>query len=114
MALTQVGQQLSVTFADERFSLIRYATLFYSAVPPSLPLDGAGGLRGDVVDDAVDAAHLVDDAPRRRPKKIVGEVVIVGGHAVGGGDGAQRAHIVVGARIAHDADGAHREQHSEG
>src|SRR4029079_5129588 len=29
---------------------------------PSLPLDRAGGLRGHVVDDAVDALDLVDDA----------------------------------------------------
>ena len=32
------------------------------AAPESFPLDGAGGFGGDVVDDAVDAAHLVDDA----------------------------------------------------
>ena len=44
----------------------------------------------------------------------MGEVVIVGGHAVGRGDGAQRADIVVGARVAHHADGAHRQQHGEG
>src|SRR5690554_4897049 len=30
--------------------------------PTSLPLNGAGRLAGDVVDDAVDAADLVDDA----------------------------------------------------
>jgi len=32
--------------------------------PPLLPLDRAGGFGGDVVNDAVDAAHLVDDARR--------------------------------------------------
>ena len=41
------------------------------------------------------------------------EGVVVGGHAVGRGDGAQRAHVIVGARVAHDADGVHRQQHGE-
>ena len=40
--------------------------LSYAPVPtpsvPSFPLDGAGRLRGDVVDDTIDAPHLVDDA----------------------------------------------------
>src|SRR6478672_11342317 len=81
--------------------------------PLLLPLDGARRLGGDVVDHTIDAAHLVDDAPRRVAEKVVGEIVVVGGHAVGRGDGAKRAYIVVGARIAHDADGAHREQHGE-
>jgi hypothetical protein len=35
-------------------------------------------------------------------------------HAVGGGDGAQRADMVVGPPVAHDADGRHRQQHGEG
>ena len=48
------------------------------------------------------------------PRKSWREVVIVGGHAVGRGDGAQRADEIVGARIAHHADRAHRQQHGEG
>src|SRR5882724_12964479 len=65
--------------------------------PPSLPLDRAGRLRSDVVDDAVDAAHLVDDAGGDAAEEIVREREIVGGHAVAGGDGAQRADVIVGA-----------------
>ena len=38
----------------------------------------------------------------------------VGGHAVDRGDGAQRADELVGAAVAHDADGLHRQQHGEG
>ena len=45
---------------------------------------------------------------------VVREGVEVGGHAVGRGDGAQRADVVVGAGVAHHADGAHRQQHGEG
>jgi hypothetical protein len=50
---------------------------------PSFPLDCAGWLGGDVIDDAVDALDLVDDARRRAAKEIVGEVEIVGRHAIG-------------------------------
>ena len=39
----------------------------------SLPLDGAGGFRGDVVDHPVDAFSLVDDAPRHAAQKFVVE-----------------------------------------
>ena len=35
-------------------------------------------------------------------------------HAVDRGHGAQRADEVVGAAVAHDADGLHRQQHGEG
>src|SRR5689334_16815308 len=69
-----------------------------------LPLDRAGGFGGDVVDDAVDAAHLVDDAGGGAAEDLVREWVIVRGHAVGRGDSAERADEIVGARIAHDAD----------
>ena len=38
----------------------------------------------------------------------------VGRHAVDRGHGAQRADDVIGAPVAHHADGAHRQQHREG
>ena len=41
------------------------------------------------------------------------ERVDVGGHAVDRGHGAERADEVVGAPVAHDADGADRQQHRE-
>src|SRR5258708_30681942 len=82
--------------------------------PESFPLDGARRLRGDVVDDAVDAAHLVDDPGRRAPQELVRERVIVGGHAVGRSDRPQRADVIVGAPVAHDADALHRQQYGEG
>ena len=38
----------------------------------------------------------------------------VGGHAVHGGDGPHGDHIFIGAFVAHDADGLHRQQDGEG
>ena len=38
----------------------------------------------------------------------------VGGHPVGRGHRAQRAGVVVGARVAHDADAPDRQQHGKG
>src|SRR6185437_5919773 len=70
--------------------------------------------RGDVVDYAVDAAHLVDDAGGGRAQKFVAEGIGVRRHAVGGGYGAQGEHVIVGAAVAHHADAAHRQQHREG
>src|SRR5690606_8425957 len=61
------------------------------AVPDaeSFPLDRARWFRGDVVDDAVDAADLVDDAGGGAAEEIHVVVVEIGGHPVDGGDGAQ-------------------------
>src|SRR3546814_2806835 len=42
------------------------------------------------------------------------EGVDVGSHAVGGGDGAQRADTVISAVITHHADRLDRQQHREG
>src|SRR5229473_3808913 len=102
-------RDLSTAIAETTSHLIRHAKPTLSrATLPSLPLDRTGRLRGDVVDDAVDAAHLVDDPGRRAPQELVREGVIVGGHAVGRSDRPQRADVIVGAPVAHDADALHR------
>jgi hypothetical protein len=41
------------------------------------------------------------------------ERVVAGGHVVDRRDGTQRAGLIVGAAVAHHADGADRQQHSE-
>src|SRR5690606_40066271 len=46
-------------------------------------------------------------------KEIVREWVVVSGHAIGGGHGPERAHVVVGARVAHDAHGTHWQKNRE-
>ena len=51
-----------------------------------LPLNCSRRLRGDVVDDPVDAPHLVDDAPGAERQEFVVEGEGIGGHAVGRGD----------------------------
>mmetsp|Transcript_100609 Transcript_100609/g.225510 ORF Transcript_100609/g.225510 Transcript_100609/m.225510 type:complete len:554 (+) Transcript_100609:73-1734(+) len=76
----------------------------------SLPLNRCWRLRGDVVADTVDALDLVDDAVGYPGQDIVGHVVPVRRHEVGGRDGAQHADILVSPVIAHDADGPHRRQ----
>jgi hypothetical protein len=79
----------------------------------SLPLDGAGRLRGDVVDHAVDAAHLVHDAAGDALEHLVGQRRPVGGHAVFGMHGAHRAGVGIGALVAHYAHAHHRQQHGK-
>ena len=64
----------------------------------------AGGLRRDVVGDAVDAAHLVDDPARHLLQQRVRQLGPVGGHEVAGLHRAQRDHVLVGAAVAHHAD----------
>jgi hypothetical protein len=49
---------------------------------PLLPLDGAGGLRRDVVHDAVDTRHLVDDPGRDRFEQVVGKTGPISRHRV--------------------------------
>src|SRR5437868_13652611 len=85
-----------------------------SRYSPSLTIDSARGFRGDVLDDAVDASHFVDDAGGRRGQEIVVEVEVIGGHAVGRCHGAQRTDKIIGAIVAHDADRLNGEEHREG
>lgn len=76
--------------------------------PPKLPIC-AGRLGRDVLDHPVDASDLVDDAGCRLAEELVVEVETVRRHAVGGGDSAQGATIVVGpgiTQIAYDTFGA--------
>ena len=73
----------------------------------SFPLDGRRGFRGNIVDNAVDMRHLIDDADGNTIQHIVGNAGPVSGHEVGGGDAAERQRIVIRPAVTHDADGAH-------
>src|ERR1043165_4697456 len=77
------------------------------------PLDRAGRLARDVVDDAVNAAYLVDDARADPREHVVGQLYPVRRHAVARVDGAHRERLLVRAGIAHHADRLHRKQHAE-
>ena len=87
---------------------------FGAAAEGLLPLNRPERLRRDVVDHAVDAPDLVDDAGRGLAEELVVEVEIVRRHAVGRGDGAQGTDAVIGPGIAHDADRLDRQEHGEG
>ena len=77
------------------------------------PLNRRWGFTGDIVDDAVNMGDLIDDAGGGAVEDVVGDTSPIGGHEVGGGDAAEGEGIVVGAAVAHDADGAHIRQHGE-
>ena len=78
-----------------------------------LPLNSPGRFRRDVVDHAVDALYLVDDAGGGAAQKFVIEGVIIRRHAIRRCHRAQGADELVGSRIAHHADALHRQQHGE-
>ena len=40
-------------------------------------------------------------------------MVVIGGHTVSGGDGSECAGVIIGAPVAHHADGAHRQEYRE-
>src|SRR5437868_11997142 len=93
-----------------------YEVLRFSALTRAnslLPLNRSGRLRCIVVHHAVDALHFVDDAGSYAAEKVGVEGIDIGRHAVERGHCAQSAHIVIGAIITHDADGAHRQKHCE-
>src|SRR3954463_14091149 len=81
---------------------IRHSALTRS-LPRSLPLDGGRRLRADVVHDAVDALHLVDDARGDRREELVRQARPIGRHAVLALHRANRRRVLVGARVAHHA-----------
>ena len=62
-----------------------HAGQLFATVFPSFPLDRSRGLRSDVVDDAIDALDLVDDARRHRADEAHVERIEIRGHAVGRG-----------------------------
>ena len=78
-----------------------------------LPFDGSRGLGRDVVDHAVHAVDLVDDTVGDAREERIGEADPVGGHAVAALDRADGDGVLVGAFVAHDADGAHGEEDGE-
>src|SRR5258708_4999111 len=78
-----------------------------------LPLDSAGRLRSNIVNNAVDPVHLVHDAAGNLLQDFVRQRRPVGRHAVFRVNGADRAGIRVGSLIAHDADRHHGQQDGE-
>src|SRR5580704_14535459 len=79
-----------------------------------LPLNRARRLRGDVVDDAVDAFYFIHDAGGNDFQDFVRKRNPIGSHAIFRTHGADRAGIGIRARVAHDADPHNGKQHGEG
>ena len=77
------------------------------------PLHRCRRLGGDIVHDAVDARHFVDDARADLGEQIVGQARPIDGHKVVGRYGADGQHKIVRALVAHHADGAGVGQHGE-
>jgi len=67
---------------DHFTPLARWRGVGGEAPLTSLPLYGRGRLRGDVVADAVDTMHLVDDLVGGLRHEVVGQVCPVGGHRI--------------------------------
>lgn len=85
----------------------------FRAISFLFPLNSRGGLGGNIVDDAVDVGHLIDDADGDPVQHIVGDPGPVGGHEVRGGDTAEGQSIIIGPAIALHTYGAHIGQHRE-
>lgn len=75
-----------------------------------LHLNGTRGLAGEVVANAANALHLVDNAGRDLGQELVAEGVGGGGHKVPRGDGTEQDNVGVDALVAHHSDGPRRIQ----
>ena len=78
-----------------------------------LPLNGTRRLRRDIVRHPVDALDFVDDAVRHASEQLIGQPRPVRRHAIGAVDIAYNGHVLIGAAITHNTDGAHRQQDGE-
>src|SRR5450432_2778592 len=103
-----------VEVAIERLLKFLPLDLKYHAPRRLLPLDGAGRFAADVVDHAGNTGDFVDDAGGNALEDIAGETYPIGGHGVIGLHYADGNGQSIGATIAHDADAADGEEHSEG
>lgn len=78
-----------------------------------LELDRPRRLAGAVVEHAVDALDLVDDAARDLLQDVPRERRTLGGHEVAREDGSERDGMVVRPAVAHDADASHIRERGE-
>src|SRR5690606_11039570 len=79
-----------------------------------LPLDGAGGLGGNVVEHAIDVLDLVADAVADALEHFGRKAEPVGGHCILRSDGPQAAYLFKGALVALDAHATDGQKAHEG
>lgn len=77
------------------------------------PLHRCGRLGGNIIHDAVDARHFIDDARADLGQQVIGQTRPIDGHEVVGRHGTDGQHEVVRALVAHHADGTGVGQHGE-
>ena len=77
------------------------------------PLHRCGRLGGNIIHDAVDARHFIDDARADLGQQVIGQTRPIDGHEVVGRHGADGQHEVVRALVAHHANGTGVGQHGE-
>src|SRR5258708_10519339 len=94
---------------DHPQSSIRQSAICNLQSSMLFPLNRRRRLGTDVVHDAIDSTDLVDDTRRNSLEQLVREARPVGGHAVAALDGTDRGGVLVGPRVAHDADALHRQ-----
>ena len=92
---------------------MRFRRLFCRGIAFLFPLNTSRGLGGYIIQHAVAAVDLADDAGGDAAEEIVGQLGHVGGHEVVGGDGADGNGVGVGALVAHDAHAAGVGQYGE-
>src|SRR6516225_5145547 len=68
----------------------------------------------DVVNDAVDSLHFIDDAIRDDRHQVVGQTYPIGRHTVRAVDSANRERMFIRPDIAHDANALDWKKYSEG
>ncbi len=79
----------------------------------SFPLNRCWRLARNIIDDAIDVRHLIDDPTGDFLQHFPVDACEVGGHAVDAGDGANGDGVIIRAPIPHDADAADARQHRE-
>mmetsp|Transcript_5355 Transcript_5355/g.8426 ORF Transcript_5355/g.8426 Transcript_5355/m.8426 type:complete len:450 (-) Transcript_5355:1154-2503(-) len=105
------GRQKTL-LADQKRSCLR--RWYFRPEEASFPLNRSGWFGRDVIGDPVDAGHFVDDPRGGFAQEFVAERIIICGHPIHGGDGAQRAGIVIGAPVAHHPHGLDRKDRDKG
>lgn len=102
-----------ICISRARHSLLLWKAFLQRRISILLPLDGTRGFRRQVVEHAVDARHLGDDALGDVMKQRVGDLLDGGGHGVAGVHGTDddgpvpRALVVFHARrliVGHDGE----------
>src|ERR1019366_4217625 len=80
---------------------------------PLLPLDRCRRLSRNVVYDARDSGHFVDDSMSDAVQKFIRQGRPASGHEIDGLHGTQRDHMFIAPPVAHHADGTHRQEYRE-